>query len=182
MPNTVSTVFLDRDGVIVQNRPGYIRTWDDVEFLPGALEAMRALSERQLNVFIVTNQSAVGRGLLTLEVAEEINQRIIDVITTNGGQISGAYICPHSPDKECDCRKPHPGLIQRAVSDHSLELSDSILIGDALSDLQAGHAAGIERLGLVRTGRGMEQEKKLYKLEFVPEVYDNLQEALNEMI
>jgi D-glycero-D-manno-heptose 1,7-bisphosphate phosphatase len=182
MPNTVSAVFLDRDGVIIQNRPDYIRAWDDVEFLPGALEALRALREHKFNVFIITNQSVVGRGLIPLELAREINERIIETIKAHGGHITGAYICPHTPSQACDCRKPRPGLILRASQDHKLKLADSILIGDAITDLQAGHDAGIVRLALVRTGRGIQQEKLLDRLEFEPDIYDDLSEALNDML
>lgn len=177
-----SAIFLDRDGVIVQNRPDYILARDDVEFIPGALDALCSLHERDLKVFIVTNQSAIGRGLVRAERIRKINQQIIEVISAHGGKITGAYICPHAPHENCNCRKPQPGLVLQAREEHQIDLAHSILIGDAVSDLQAGHAAGIRRLALVRTGRGANQEALLEGLDFSTEIYDDLQSALDGMI
>ena len=182
MSNIISAVFLDRDGVIVQNRPDYIRSLEDVEFLPGALDTLRTLNERRFSVFIVTNQSAVGRGIIPLERAIAINQHILSEIETHGGHITHAYICPHSPTDACDCRKPQPGLILQARRDHDIELSSSILVGDAVSDLQAGRSAGIDRVALVRTGRGSEQEQLLSTIQPAPEVYNNLKEAVAHIL
>jgi D-glycero-D-manno-heptose 1,7-bisphosphate phosphatase len=179
---SLSAVFLDRDGVIVQNRPDYILAWDDVEFIPRSLSALRRLSARRVKVFIVTNQSAIGRGLVDRKTIDEINTGIIREITVNGGRIAGVYICPHSPAEKCDCRKPEPGLIIRAANEHNIDLGDSILIGDAVTDLRAGFAAGIRKLALVRTGRGVQQETAFNMLEFDAEIYDDLHSAIHSML
>ena len=102
-------VFLDRDGVIIQNCKNYVRDWKDVEFLPNALKALKQLSQTQYKIIIVTNQSAIGRGIITMVQAEAINQRIIEEITLAGGRVDGLFICPHAPEDHCFCRKPQPG-------------------------------------------------------------------------
>lgn len=153
-------VFLDRDGVIIENVDTYVRSWAEVAFLPGSLEALARLARSPYKVVIVTNQSAVGRGILRLDEAEIINSRILDAIRTAGGRVDGAYICPHGPQDHCDCRKPLPGLLRRAAADLDIDLAASIMVGDALTDLQAGQAAGVGRSFLVLTGRGRSQAQQ----------------------
>jgi len=150
-------IFLDRDGVIIENVDTYIRAWEEVKFIPSSLEALRALNATAYKIVIVTNQSAVGRGLITLAQAHEINRRVVEVITRAGGRVDGLFMCPHAPQDGCDCRKPLPGLIIKAAEALSLELSHSILIGDAFTDIQAGQAARIPTNILLKTGRGLAQ-------------------------
>ncbi|MBN1371975.1 MAG: HAD-IIIA family hydrolase [Anaerolineaceae bacterium] len=150
-------VFLDRDGVIIENVASYVRSWDDVAFLPGSLEALARLAASPYKVVMVTNQSAVGRGILRFEEAQIINTRILETIRRAGGRVDGAYICPHGPQDGCDCRKPLPGLLLKAAAELNIDLARSIMVGDALTDLQAGQAAGVMRSFLVLTGRGQGQ-------------------------
>ena len=175
-----SAVFLDRDGVIIQNRENYVRSWKDVEFLPSSLQALKLLSQTSYKIIIVTNQSAIGRGIITIEQAEAINQRIIEEITDAGGRVDGLFICPHAPDDHCFCRKPLPGLILQAADALSIDLPSSAMIGDALTDIQAGSAAGIKTLILVKTGRGQEQFQ-LPQTIFFPHflITDHLLSAIN---
>jgi len=147
-------VFLDRDGVLIENRPDYVRSWQDLVPLPGALGSLARLSALPLRIVIVTNQSAVGRGLLPLATAHEINRRLVDQVVAAGGRIDGVYLCPHLPGSGCACRKPAPGLILQAATELHLDLPSSVLIGDSVTDIQAGKAAGVGRLALVRTGLG----------------------------
>ena len=175
-----SAVFLDRDGVIIQNRENYVRSWKDVEFLPSSLQALTLLSQTSYKIIIVTNQSAIGRGIITMEQAEEINQRIIEEITDAGGRVDGLFICPHTPDDHCFCRKPLPGLILQAADALSIDLPSSAMIGDALTDIQAGSAAGIKTLILVKTGRGQEQfqlPQTIFSPHFL--ITDHLLSAIN---
>lgn len=151
-----SAVFLDRDGVIIQNRENYVRSWKDVEFIPSSLQALKQLSQTSYKIIIITNQSAVGRGIITMEKVEAINQHIIEEITDAGGRVDGLFICPHTPEDHCFCRKPLPGLILQAADALAIDLPSSAMIGDALIDIQAGSAAGIKTLILVKTGRGQE--------------------------
>jgi len=179
----IPAIFLDRDGVIIANRPQYVRGWADVEIFPQAIQALKNLNGLPYKIVVVTNQAGVSRGIISLEVAEGINQRLRKVIEDAGGRIDGIYMCPHKPEDGCNCRKPRPGLIEQAARELSLDLAGSLLIGDMYSDLLAGQAAGIPRLALVRTGLGAKQ------LEEAPvdhlgsfEVIDNLSEALGVMI
>jgi D-glycero-D-manno-heptose 1,7-bisphosphate phosphatase len=176
-------LFLDRDGVIIENRPDYVRSWSDVVIFPHALDAMARLNSSPSKIIIVTNQSAVGRGLIPLSDAYEINTRLIAQIERAGGRVDGVWMCPHAPEDECDCRKPRPGLLLQAAATHSIDLNHSILIGDALSDLEAGRSAGIPLNILVRTGRGADQEKLASPfLLNKSNTYDNLADALDHLI
>jgi D-glycero-D-manno-heptose 1,7-bisphosphate phosphatase len=127
-----------------------------VRFLPGALEALQRLSRSTYALVLVTNQSAVGRRVISLEQAMEINQRVIAEISARGGRIDASYLCPHRPDEGCRCRKPAPGMLFQAAEELGLDLAHSCLIGDAASDMQAIQAAGGRGI-LVLTGRGREQ-------------------------
>jgi D-glycero-D-manno-heptose 1,7-bisphosphate phosphatase len=150
-------LFLDRDGVIIVNRSSYVCSWGDVVFYPGALTALRRIRSSPYKVILVTNQSAVGRGIISISQAEEINARVVEAIQQAGGCVEGVYMCPHTPEDGCACRKPQPGLILQAARELFLDVDQSILIGDALSDILAGQAAGIRHTILVRTGRGSRQ-------------------------
>jgi D-glycero-D-manno-heptose 1,7-bisphosphate phosphatase len=152
-----SAIFLDRDGVIIENRPEYVRDWSHVTFIPQALEGLRALRDQEWKIVLITNQSAVGRGYVSRQKADEINERLVEAINHQGGRIDGVYMCVHAPSEDCSCRKPRPGLIQTAANDFSLNLAESWLVGDAWSDLQAGYHAGIPNLVMVKTGRGQDQ-------------------------
>lgn len=156
-----TAIFLDRDGVIIENRSDYVRSWLDVSIYHQALQALSMLSKLPVKIFVVTNQSAVGRGIIDLETVHQINQRLLEIIIQNNGRVDGFYICPHLPSDQCNCRKPEPGLILQAANQFQIDLANSILIGDALSDIQAAQNAGILNTFLVRTGRGAEQEAML---------------------
>jgi len=153
-------VFLDRDGVIIENRDDYIRSWQEVYFLPGASEALRRLSHSDYAVVLVSNQSAVGRGIISLEQALRINQRVVAEIEARGGRVDASYLCPHHPDEGCNCRKPAPGMLLRAAEELGLDLVRSYVIGDAASDIQAAQAVGAQGI-LLLTGRGVEQVSAL---------------------
>lgn len=150
-------IFLDRDGVIIENREEYVRSWADVSIYPQALSALAKASHSAHKIVIITNQAGVGKGLIPLKTAAEINRRLVQVIERAGGRVDGLYMCPHTPQDQCECRKPRPGMILQAARALSLDLSQSWMIGDALSDLQAGRAAGVGHIALVRTGRGDQQ-------------------------
>jgi D-glycero-D-manno-heptose 1,7-bisphosphate phosphatase len=150
-------IFLDRDGVIIENRDNYVRSWEDVSIYPQALEALHLARPSPYKIVIITNQSAIGRGLITARQAEAINQRLVSVIEAGGGRVDGVFVCPHAPEAACSCRKPLPGLFFQAAEALQIDLPASTMIGDAWSDLQAGQAAGIQQNVLVMTGRGLHQ-------------------------
>jgi D-glycero-D-manno-heptose 1,7-bisphosphate phosphatase len=149
-------VFLDRDGVINENRPDHVKSWAELQFVPGAVEAIARLTRAGVPVFIITNQAIVNRGLVSRETVESINDRLIREIEAGGGRIADLAYCPHRPDERCWCRKPRPGLLESLARTHGIDLRDSVLIGDAMTDIEAGHAAGCEAV-LVLTGRGRDQ-------------------------
>ena len=150
-------IFLDRDGVLIENRSDYVRDWSQVKIIPEAIHALARATARNYKIVIVTNQSAVGRGLVPQVNAEEINHRLVNLIHQDGGQVDGLYMCPHKPDDGCFCRKPKPGLLLQAAKELSVDLQRSWMIGDAWSDVQAGQRAGVRHTILLKTGRGTEQ-------------------------
>jgi len=166
-------VFLDRDGVINENRTDYVKAWDEVCFLPGVFSALARLATSSFRIVLITNQSPIGRGILTAAQVEAINRRLVEEIGARDGRIDAVYYCPHHPDEGCACRKPQPGLLHQAAQDLGLDLAHSYLIGDAMSDIEAALAAGCTPI-LVLTGRGREQYRLLQRHGFdsIPVVRD----------
>lgn len=152
------TVFLDRDGVINENRADHVKSWAEFSFLPGAPEAVARLTSAGVRAFVVTNQAIVNRGVVSRDTVDAINARMIDEIALHGGRIEAVAYCPHRPDENCVCRKPQPGLLVSLAHEYGVNLNDSVLIGDALGDVEAALAAGCRAI-LVLTGRGAEQLK-----------------------
>jgi histidinol-phosphate phosphatase family protein len=111
-PTARPAIFLDRDGVIIENVPDYVRKPEDIRFLARTFEALRKVAHRDFAVVVVTNQSGVGRGLITLCEAENLNESVMRKIREEGGRIDKAYLCPHAPDAGCECRKPKPGMLK----------------------------------------------------------------------
>jgi D-glycero-D-manno-heptose 1,7-bisphosphate phosphatase len=173
-------ILLDRDGVLIENRSDYVRGWPQVKILPEAIHALTLSEIKNYKIVIVTNQSAVGRGLISLETANEINSRLVDLIHHHGGQVDSVFMCPHKPDDGCFCRKPKPGLLLQAAKELSLDLRRSWMIGDAWSDVLAGQAAGVRQSILLKTGRGGEQLLQPRPENVVNHlIFDNLALALD---
>jgi D-glycero-D-manno-heptose 1,7-bisphosphate phosphatase len=154
----VPAIFLDRDGVIIHNRKDYVRSLEQVKIYPQALKALARLKDSPYKIVLVTNQAGIGKGLIPREVVEEIHTYIITQVEQAGGRIDAVFVCPHTPADGCDCRKPLPGLLLAAAQSLCLDLSRSIMIGDALSDIEAGQRAGVKQTVLVLTGRGKQQQ------------------------
>ena len=150
-------IFLDRDGVIIENRTDYVQDWSQVSVFPDAIRALSNSKLKNHKIVIVTNQSAVGRGIISLDTAVDINQRLVQLIHDQGSKVDGVYLCPHGPNDGCDCRKPKPGLLLVAAKELSLDLKRSWMVGDAWSDVEAGQAAGVKGTIMLRTGRGADQ-------------------------
>lgn len=149
-------VALDRDGTIIVERQ-YLSSPDQVELLPGAGAGLRAMSELGLGLVMVTNQSAVGRGYFDLARLEEIHGRLRELLLAEGVELEGTYICPHTPEDGCDCRKPLPGLLLRASGELGFDPADAVVIGDKPCDIELGRGVGATTI-LVRTGYGAEHE------------------------
>ncbi|HCU80661.1 MAG TPA: D-glycero-beta-D-manno-heptose-1,7-bisphosphate 7-phosphatase [Chloroflexi bacterium] len=169
-------VFLDRDGVINHNLNNYVRSIDDIRIIPRSLQAIANLTKSEYAIVIVTNQSAIGRRLITPEIAQQINEFILNKIQSAKGVIDGIYVCPHHPKTHCNCRKPKPGLLIQAATELNLDLEKSWLIGDAITDIQAAIAVKANPI-LVATGRGADQantldNNKLAHIPFEKDLYD----------
>ena len=142
-PHRRFCVFVDRDGVInerVEN--GFVLRWSDFHWRPDALEAMRMLAAAQVPVVVASNQSCVGRGLLTAPDLEDIMRRMESRLAANGSPLTAWYCCPHAPHDGCDCRKPRPGMLLRAARELSFDLPQSHMIGDTATDVEAAERAG----------------------------------------
>jgi histidinol-phosphate phosphatase family protein len=152
----VSTVFLDRDGVINENRDDYVKSWSEFRFITGSREAIAKLTRAGHTIVICTNQAAIARGQAAIEDIEDIHRRMVAEIAAVGGEIAKVYYCPHAKDANCSCRKPHPGMLLRARDELGIDLNDAVFIGDSITDIRAGLAAGVRSI-LVLSGLGVEQ-------------------------
>ncbi len=157
--NKRPAVFLDRDGVVIEDAH-YVGTVDRVRILPGAADAIASLNRAGWPVIVVTNQAGVARGLFTEAAIDSIHAYIAAELASFGARITAFYYCPHHPEGEvtsyrmtCECRKPQPGMLHRAAREHNLDLAASWMVGDRISDLEAGAAVGARTM-LVRTGYG----------------------------
>jgi D-glycero-D-manno-heptose 1,7-bisphosphate phosphatase len=146
-------IFLDRDGVINENKADHVKSWEDFEFIPGALDSIRDLTETGLPIFVITNQAVVNRGILTTDGLNDIHTRMNEAILKAGGLITHVYHCPHDNHEDCDCRKPKPGMLLKAAQEYGIDLTQSYLVGDAWTDVAAGVEVGARSI-LLMTGRG----------------------------
>ncbi|QTA78652.1 D-glycero-beta-D-manno-heptose-1,7-bisphosphate 7-phosphatase [Desulfonema limicola] len=157
------TVFLDRDGVINQDSPYYIKDINEFKFIPGSIDAVRKLTENRFFIIIITNQSAVNRGLIDLKKLAEIHEFMLTALSKQGGIIKDIFFCPHHPSQECRCRKPLPGMILKAVQKYNIDLMSSYMIGDSAKDIECAVNAGCGNNILVKTGNYAEALKSLSK-------------------
>lgn len=151
----MSTIFLDRDGVINENRADYVKSWSEFRFLPGSREAIAKLTQAGHRIVVCTNQAGVAKGIISVETIDDIHARMLGEIQDIGGRIEKVYYCPHGKEANCECRKPRPGQLLRASQELGLDLRDAVFVGDTATDIQAGWAAGVHTM-LVLTGLGME--------------------------
>lgn len=157
--STRGGLLLDRDGVIIEE-VNYLAHPDQVQLLPGAAEAIGQANRRGVPVVVITNQAGVAHGYFPESRIAEVHRRLDELLAAQNARVDAYFYCPHHPQGKaaeyrmvCDCRKPSPGLIHQAAAAFDLDLAESLLVGDKLSDLAAGKAAGC-RLALVKTGYG----------------------------
>jgi D-glycero-D-manno-heptose 1,7-bisphosphate phosphatase len=143
-------LFLDRDGVVNEDRPDYIKHWTEFKFYPDALQALRWLKVHKINVILISNQSAINRGLIAWADFWDLHGRMVASIRQNGGDLLGALYCPHRPDEECSCRKPSPRMIQAAAKIYPITLERARMIGDRPTDTAAAAGAGCRGVLLER--------------------------------
>jgi D-glycero-D-manno-heptose 1,7-bisphosphate phosphatase len=134
-------VILDRDGTIVVDRH-YLADPAGLEFLPGAVEGLRALHEQGHRLVLITNQSGIGRGLLSLPQLEAIHARLRQMMREAGAPLEAIYFCPHAPEEGCECRKPRSELFWRAAAELAFAPSDAVVVGDKASDVEFGRRVG----------------------------------------
>lgn len=171
-------IFLDRDGTVNVEKD-YLHKIEDFEFEEGSLEAIRIFNDLGYEVIIVTNQSGIARGYYTEEDLIKLNEFMVKEVEEAGGKIIECYYCPHHPEKgldsykiDCQCRKPNPKMILDAIDKYGIDRKKSFMVGDKISDIEAGIKAGVTSI-LVRTGYG---EKTLEKKEINVPVFKNLLE------
>ena len=175
-------VFLDRDGTLIEES-GYLDRLERLSFFPYSVDAVRVLNRSGLAVVVITNQAGIARGIVKESFVEEAHQHIAQRLETGGAKIDAFYYCPHFPggvvepyNRTCDCRKPQPGLLQRAAADLDLDLEHSFVVGDRWHDLAAGQAVGASGV-LVRTGIGWRDEATPDPHTVPDAIVDNLMDA-----
>ncbi len=169
-------VFLDRDGTITREL-GHIGRPEDLELIEGAAAAVRALNESGVLAVVISNQSGVARGLTTEEGLALVHDELVRLLAAGGARLDGAYYCPNYAEGsvrrytvDTSCRKPEPGMIDRACRDLGIDLSVSVMVGDQLTDLELAHRVGIPGV-VVRTGKG-ETTLRAAASEGVPVAHD----------
>ena len=145
-------VVLDRDGTVIEEK-GYLSDPDQVELIPGAARGLRQLRHMGLGLVLVTNQSGVGRGFFDEESLNLVHQRMVDLLRAEGVQFDGIFFCTHRPSDGCLCRKPRPGLLERAAADLGFDPARCFVVGDKSSDVELGRTVGATTF-LVWTGYG----------------------------
>lgn len=181
--NGKRAVFLDRDGVINVDS-GYVSQRDDFEFIDGVIDACKALKEKGYLLVVITNQSGIARGYFSEEQFHTLTEWMDWSLADRGVDLDGLYYCPHHAEKgigeykiDCDCRKPKPGMLMSAIADLNIDAGQSILVGDKVSDIQAGLAAGIKTNYLVRTGKTITAEGE----KIATAVFDDLNSIVEQL-
>jgi D-glycero-D-manno-heptose 1,7-bisphosphate phosphatase len=151
--NPIKLVILDRDGTINQDSAEFIKSADEWQPLPGALEAIARLNHAGWHVVVVSNQSGLGRGLFEVSDLNEIHDKMYRMFAVFGGRIDAVFYCPHGPNEGCHCRKPEPGLFEQIADRYGINLKGVPVVGDTARDVLAGSAVGCEP-HLVLTGKG----------------------------
>ena len=177
MPATYQLILLDRDGVLNEDLPTSVRSLEDFKIIPSSLKAISLLSQKGFKVAIVTNQAVVGRGDLPLEELEKIHTYLRQEIQQSGGHVDKIYVCTDTEIEPHNRRKPAPGMLLDALKDFDVKPHETVMVGDALRDLQAAQNAGVESI-LVRTGKGTLTEEQLPHDVSPVGIYDTLYEAV----
>lgn len=146
---------LDRDGTLSVEK-GYLCDPAELELIPGVLEGLKVLQKQGFGLVVISNQSGIGRGIVSRDVVEAVNARLRELLERQGVRLDGIYYCPHSPEQNCGCRKPSPMMIYQAARDLNFNPAESFVVGDKCSDVEMGKRANAVTI-LVLTGYGKQQ-------------------------
>ncbi len=156
MQNAIKGILVDRDGVLIENRPDYVKSISEVQFITDVYAAVKKLWDAGYIICVVTNQAGVSKGLYSYRTVHDIHRHISYTFHVNEINRLYWYVCPHRDEDNCECRKPKPGLLLQAMSEHCLEPANTWMVGDNRYDIAAGKAAGC-KTALVQTGLGSKQ-------------------------
>jgi len=148
----IKLIILDRDGTINEDRDDFVKSPDEWVPIPGALEAISRLNHAGWHVVVASNQSGLGRGLFDMGTLNAMHVKMNQALARHGGRVDAVFFCPHTPEENCSCRKPLPGLMELIGERYGVALGGVPMVGDSLRDLLAGQAAGCPT-HLVRTGK-----------------------------
>ncbi len=172
-------IILDRDGVINLDSDAYVKSVDEWIAIDSSIQAISQLHQAGYRVFVATNQSGIGRGFFSLQTLQDMHHKMCSLINHAGGLISDIAYCPHTPEDNCTCRKPKAGLLTRLAADHQIDLTQAIVIGDSLRDLQAADQVGATGL-LVLTGKGQRTRQQNPTLPYP--IFETLYDATKSIL
>lgn len=158
-------VLLDRDGTLIAER-NYLARVEDVELFPSTAPGLRLLHQAGLGLAVLTNQSGLGRGYFDWAALNAVHAHLTQLLANEGVPLSGIYVCPHTPDDDCDCRKPKVALVQHAAAELHFDPAQSFVIGDKPCDIELGRQVGAATF-LVRTGYGASWERQGLQADYI---------------
>ena len=177
----MKAIFIDRDGVINKDPGGwteysYVTSWKEFHFLPGVFEALKLLNKNDIKVIIISNQAGVNKGYFSIDELNKVTAKMMDEINKNGGAIEDVYYCTHKDEDNCSCRKPKPGLLERAAAKYGIDMNKTFFTGDSEVDVIAGRLAGCKTIFLL-SGKTPEKEMRTWKNK-PDHVFNGLLEAV----
>ncbi len=175
-------VLMDRDGVLNEDRPDFVKHPGELVLIPGAAEAVARLNRAGIKVAVCTNQSCVGRGIVRPDMLEQIHVHLRERLARAGAHVDAIFVCPHAPWERCACRKPAPGLLRDALRRFRADPAEAVMIGDTRRDMEAAAAVGCAR-HLVRTGQGARTQADGLPRDVLPvAVHDDLAAAVAALL
>lgn len=166
---SIPFIFIDRDDTIIHDIP-YLGDPALVQLTPGAGRALKAFAEAGFKIALVTNQSGIGRGLITLGDMHRVNARMMELLAVDGARIDDVFYCPHCPGDNCNCRKPATGMLQQACKKYDVDIPRSFLIGDSKGDILMGKAFGIKTIQIQLPGKNKPELNAHITVPTLPDV------------
>ena len=171
----IKTIFLDRDGVI-NKEVGYLHKIQDFEFINGVFDACLHFQALGYQLIIVTNQSGIGRGYYDEDAFHVVNSWMLEQFKKQGVNILDVFFCPHTPEANCDCRKPKSGMLNQANEKHNIDMEKSWMIGDKEADVAAANSAGVKNTILVKSGHAIDEKNS--NARFILESIEQAKEVI----